>query len=117
MAKNEKSTSAMSKPTIAPAAMGKARTSRRDAAAELQIKLRLAAALRKIVEQKGLTQVRTAEILRITQPNIWEVLHDRLRGYSVARLMRFLVALDHDVEIHIRPKAGSRSARITVHAE
>ena len=92
-------------------------SSRRDAAAELQIKLRLAAALRRIIEQKGLTQVRAAEILHITQPNIWEVLHDRLRGYSVARLMRFLVALDHDVEIRILPKPASRPASISVHSE
>lgn len=107
----------MPKSTSAPRPAGRARTSRRDAEAELQIKLHLAAALRAVVQQQGLTQVRAAEILHVTQPNIWEVLHDRLRGYSVARLMRFLVALDHDVEILIRPKSGTRSARVTVHAE
>ena len=41
----------------------------------------------------------------------------RLAGFSVERLMTFLTALDHDVEITIKPKPRSRAAaRISVKA-
>lgn len=82
-----------------------------------QVKLALAAILRRVLKERGITQVRAAEMLHITQPNIWEVLHDRLRGYSVSRLMRFLIALDHDIEITIRQTPPSRKPRLTVEDE
>jgi predicted XRE-type DNA-binding protein len=42
----------------------------------------------------------------VDQPKISAMLAGQFRGYSVARLMRFLVALGHDVEIVV--KAGKR---------
>jgi predicted XRE-type DNA-binding protein len=85
-------------------------------AAELQTKARLAAAICRIVEQKRLTQAEIAAALDITQPKVSALLHYKLDGYSVERLMRFLVALGHDVEIIVRAKPRSRSARIAVNA-
>jgi predicted XRE-type DNA-binding protein len=38
------------------------------------------------------------------------VLRGEFRQFSVERLLRFLVALDHDVEIVIRPHRGQRDA-------
>jgi hypothetical protein len=43
-------------------------------------------------------------------------LHYKLEGFSVERLMRFLVALGQDVEIVVKAKPRSRSARIAVSA-
>jgi hypothetical protein len=41
------------------------------------------------------------------------MLAGRFRGYSVERLMRFLVALGHDVEIVVKPaKSGSAELRV-----
>ena len=40
----------------------------------------------------------------------------KLDGFSVERLMRFLVALDRDVEIVVRRKPRTRKARIAVSA-
>jgi len=41
------------------------------------------------------------------------MLAGRFRGYSVERLMRFLVALGHDVEIVVKPrKRGSAELRV-----
>jgi predicted XRE-type DNA-binding protein len=85
-------------------------------AAELQTKARLGAALCRIVEQKGLPQAEVAAMLGISQPKVSDLLHYKLDGYSVERLMRFLVALDHDVVITVRPRPRSRSARIAVTA-
>ena len=40
----------------------------------------------------------------IDQPEVPGMLAGQFRAYSVERLMRFLVALGHDVEIVVRPK-------------
>lgn len=85
-------------------------------AVELQTKVRLGAAICSIAAQRRLTQAQIAAILRISQPKISALLHYKLDGFSVERLMRFLVALDHDVEIVVRPRPRSRSARIAVKA-
>jgi predicted XRE-type DNA-binding protein len=85
-------------------------------AAELQTKARLGAAICRIVEHKRLSQAEIAVTLGITQPKVSALLHYKLEGYSVERLMRFLVALGHDVEIVVRAKPRSRSARIAVNA-
>jgi predicted XRE-type DNA-binding protein len=49
----------------------------------------------------------------IDQPKVSAILAGRFRGYSVERLMRFLVALGHDVEIVVKPiKRGSAELRV-----
>lgn len=85
-------------------------------APELETKARLGAAICRIAEQKKLTQSQLAERLGIGQPKVSDLLRYRLEGYSVERLMRFLVALGQDVEIVVRPRPRSRSARIAVTA-
>ena len=83
-------------------------------AAELGTKARLGAAIHRIVERRGLTQAQIAAVLEINQPKVSALLNYRLEGFSVERLMRFLVALGHDVEIVVKEKPRSRSARIAV---
>jgi predicted XRE-type DNA-binding protein len=85
-------------------------------AAELQTKARLCAALNRIVERQHLTQAQVAASLGINQPKVSALLNYKLEGFSVERLMHFLVALDHDVEILVKAKPSSRSARIAVKA-
>jgi predicted XRE-type DNA-binding protein len=83
-------------------------------AAELDTKARLGAAINRIVERRGLTQAEVATTLEINQPKVSALLHYKLEGFSVERLMRFLVALGQDVEIVVKAKPRSRSARIAV---
>lgn len=83
-------------------------------AQELDTKARLGAAINRIVERRGLTQVEIAAALEINQPKVSALLHYKLEGFSVERLMRFLVALGQDVEIVVKAKPRSRSARIAV---
>ncbi|MGA7858685.1 MAG: helix-turn-helix transcriptional regulator [Terracidiphilus sp.] len=85
-------------------------------AAELQTKARLCATLSRIVERERLTQAQVAAALGINQPKVSALLNYKLEGFSVERLMRFLVALGQDVEIHVKAKPSSRSARIAVKA-
>jgi predicted XRE-type DNA-binding protein len=83
-------------------------------AQELDTKARLGAAINRIVERRGLTQAEVAAVLEINQPKVSALLHYKLEGFSVERLMRFLVALGQDVEIVVKAKPRSRSARIAV---
>jgi predicted XRE-type DNA-binding protein len=85
-------------------------------AAELQTKARLCAALNRIVERQRLTQSAVAVALGINQPKVSALLNYKLEGFSVERLMHFLVSLGHDVEILVKAKPRSRSARIAVKA-
>ena len=84
-------------------------------AEERQTKLRLAHAINQIIEQRNLTQAATAALLKANQPKVSALLHYKLDGFSVERLMTFLTALDRDVEISIKKKARSHpSGRISV---
>jgi predicted XRE-type DNA-binding protein len=73
-------------------------------AAELDTKARLGAAINRIVERRRLTQAEVAVALEINQPKVSALLHYKLEGFSVERLMRFLVALGQDVEIVVKAK-------------
>ncbi len=83
-------------------------------AAELDTKARLGAAINRIVERRRLTQAEVAVALEINQPKVSALLHYKLEGFSVERLMRFLVALGQDVEIVVKAKPRTRSALIAV---
>jgi predicted XRE-type DNA-binding protein len=85
-------------------------------AIELDTKARLGAAINLIVERKRLTQVEVATALGVNQPKVSALLHFKLEGFSVERLMNFLVALGQDVEIVVKEKPRFRSARIAVKA-
>ena len=83
---------------------------------ELDTKVRLGAAICRIVERRKLTQVEVAAALGINQPKVSALLHYKLEGFSVERLMRFLTALGHDVEIVVKAKRSTRPARLAVRA-
>jgi predicted XRE-type DNA-binding protein len=85
-------------------------------AAELDTKLRLGATICNIVKRRHLSQAGVAGLLGINQPKVSALLHFKLEGFSVERLIRFLVALDQDVEIVIKHKPRNRRARIAVNA-
>jgi len=82
-------------------------------AGEHLIKAGLAVRIDRIIRQRKLTQGAAAELMGIDQPKVSALLAGQLRGYSVERLMRFLVALGHDVEIVVKPKKrGTAELRV-----
>lgn len=86
-------------------------------AEERQTKVWLTAAINQLLRQRRLSQTTAARRLGINQPKVSALLNYKLEGFSVERLMRFLTALDQDVQIVIRSKPRSRrSARIVVTA-
>lgn len=85
-------------------------------AVELDTKARLGAAINLNIERNRLTQAEVAATLGVNQPKVSALIHYKLEGFSVERLMHFLVALGQDVEIVVKDKPRSRSARIAVRA-
>src|ERR1700683_3301891 len=82
-------------------------------AGEHQIKAGLVVRIERTIRQRRLTQAAAAQLMGIDQPKISAMLAGQLRGYSVERLMRFLVALGHDVEIVVKPRRrGTAELRV-----
>jgi|SRR5208282_475973 len=76
----------------------------------LQAKADLVYKISAIIEKRGLGQVEAARIIGVTQPKVSALLHGRLDGFSLERIMRFLAALDQRVEIRVRRKAKRESS-------
>jgi len=83
-------------------------------AAERQTKMRLAFAVNEVLKGRKLKQREIADLLGIPQPKVSALKNYRLDQFSVERLMEFLTALDHDVEIMIRPRAVAGAGHIAV---
>lgn len=83
-------------------------------AIERQTKTRLAIEINGILKTRKLRQVDVARLLGLAQPKVSALVNYRLDGFSVERLMNVLTALNHDVEIVIRPITDGRDGRISV---
>src|SRR6266576_2150978 len=84
-------------------------------AEEKQTKVRLAVAINQIIQGRKLSQMAAARRLNVNQPKVSALSNYQLDGFSVERLMKFVTALDSDVDIVIRPKSR-KIARIAVTA-
>jgi predicted XRE-type DNA-binding protein len=67
------------------------------------VKAQLVFKIDAIMKKRRLRQVEMADLLGIRQPDVSKMLHGEFRQFSVERLLRFLVALNHDVEIVVKP--------------
>jgi predicted XRE-type DNA-binding protein len=79
-------------------------------AEEHLIKAQLVFKIDTIMKDRGLKQVEAADLFGIRQPDISKMLRGEFRQFSVERLLRFLVALDQDVEIVIKPHRDRNNA-------
>jgi predicted XRE-type DNA-binding protein len=77
-------------------------------AAELDIKVPLAVEIVRIINTRHLSQVAAGNVLKINQPKVSALKNFKLDGFSIERLMTFLLALGHDVEIHVTSGAAGR---------
>jgi predicted XRE-type DNA-binding protein len=75
---------------------------------ELLAKAALANQIASIVSHRHLTQVETARVLGTGQPKVSALLAGKLDGFSIERLIRYLNALDRDVQIVVTPKPRGR---------
>ena len=82
-------------------------------AAEHLVKATLVSRIDDSIRSRRLTQAAAAELMGLDQPKVSAMLAGQFRGYSVERLMRFLVALGHDVEIVVgKRKRGVAELRV-----
>jgi transcriptional regulator with XRE-family HTH domain len=54
-------------------------------------------------KKRKLTQKKAAEVMGIDQPKVSAILRGRLSGFTIERLMRFLMALGMDIIIEAKP--------------
>jgi predicted XRE-type DNA-binding protein len=81
------------------------------------LKAQLVVRIDDILRERKLTQTAAGRILGIAQPDLSKILSGQFRDVSVERLMRFLAALDQNVEIVVSPKPkGRKAATVTVRA-
>jgi predicted XRE-type DNA-binding protein len=82
---------------------------------EALAKAELAHKIAEVMHARRLTQVQTAELLGVDQPKISALVRGQLAGFSLERLMRFLLLLGQDIKITVQACPRSRSqARVHV---
>ncbi len=79
-------------------------------AEEHLVKAQLVFKIDTLMKGRKLKQTEAAELFGIRQPDVSKMLRGEFRQFSVERLLRFLVALDQDVEIVVRPHADGSNA-------
>lgn len=79
-------------------------------AEEHVVKAQLVFKIDAILRARGLKQVEAAELFGVRQPDVSKMLRGEFRQFSVERLLRFLVALDQDVGIVVKPHRDRNNA-------
>lgn len=74
------------------------------------VKAQLVYKIDAILKDRGLTQVEAGKLFGVPQPDVSKMLRGEFRQFSVERLLRFVVALNHDVEIVIKPHRDTENA-------
>jgi predicted XRE-type DNA-binding protein len=64
----------------------------------------LAREIIKVIDRRGMTQAAAASLLGIDQPKISLLKRGKLDGFSMDRLVRFLTALEMDLEVRVIPR-------------
>jgi predicted XRE-type DNA-binding protein len=80
----------------------------------LLLKSSIVIELHRLIKERGLTQVKAAKLLGITQPDLSHLLRGDFEDYSAERLMKMLTVFEQDIEIVMKPhrQSGERG-RIT----
>jgi predicted XRE-type DNA-binding protein len=74
------------------------------------VKAQLVFKIDTLMKERKLKQVDAADLFGIRQPDVSNMLRGEFRQFSVERLLRFLVALNQDVEIVVRPHRDTKNA-------
>jgi predicted XRE-type DNA-binding protein len=78
------------------------------------VKAQLVFKIDTLMKERHLKQIEPADLLGIKQPDVSKMLRGEFRQFSVERLLRFLVALDQDVEIVIKPHRAKNAPALHV---
>ncbi len=82
---------------------------------EAAAKAELAHKISQAIERRRLTQADAARLLDVDQPKVSALRRGKLSGFSLDRLVRFLVLLGNDVQVVVKEQPrGRRRARLLV---
>jgi predicted XRE-type DNA-binding protein len=82
---------------------------------ELLAKAELAHKITVLIQERSLTQAQAAKLLRVDQPKVSALIRGHLTGFSIERLMRFLLLLGQDIRITVEATPRKRNqARVLV---
>jgi predicted XRE-type DNA-binding protein len=79
-----------------------------------KLKIDPARAIATTLKRRDLAQVEAAKIIGVDESKVSAVIRGRVTGYSVDRLVRYLIALGNDVDVQISGRGGNRAGRIKV---
>lgn len=72
------------------------------------LKADISIAIERAIERKGITQREAAEIMGIDSVKVSNIVNGRLKGYTLDRLFTYLLRLDVDVYVQMKPKPKRR---------
>ena len=84
-------------------------------AEELLARAKLMSGVTDIIKKRGLSQAQAAKILGTNQPTVSDLIRGKFNKFSLERLIGFMTALGHDVQISVRTRPpGSQGPALTV---
>lgn len=73
-------------------------------AEELFARAQLMARVYSIIRERKLTQAQAARVLGTNQPTVSDLMRGKFNKFSLERLIGFMMALGHNVEINVTPR-------------
>lgn len=83
-------------------------------APEDMLKVHIARSIGETIERRGLTQAAAGALIGVDQGKVSALLRGRLDGFSVDRLLNFLLRLGRDVDITISRERRGRPGKVRV---
>lgn len=80
-------------------------------------KAKMIVELKRIVEERGLTQEQLAQLMGVDQPTVSKALSGRLSSITLDRLIRWLTLLGRNVDITLAEPPVGEVARCEVHTK
>lgn len=80
------------------------------------LKVEIARAINNTIRKRKLTQAQAAKRMGIDQPKVSALLRGRLDDFSADRLIRFLLMLGRDIDIHISKYRDHAHGKLNVRA-
>lgn len=74
------------------------------------LKAKFAHIINNIIKERKLTQVDAAQLLGIDQPKVSRLSRGQISGFSIDKLMLFLILLNQDIEVNIKPHPTSANS-------
>lgn len=79
------------------------------------LKAKFAVVINSIIKEKNLTQAEAANLLGIDQPKVSRLMRGILSGFSIDKLIVFLILLNQDIEVNVKPHKNKHTNNFDSH--